>query len=76
MSISDDNKQILEGLAVGAGIGITGSLISETSHWLGGPTLGYSKPSFSNFLKVAVSSGLAAVLVGVVSHKMSEYKPK
>ena len=57
-------KEILKGVAMGAGVGIVGSLVSETSHWLGGPQLGYSKPSLRNIILVSISSGVSFVLVG------------
>ena len=58
-------KDILRGFGLGAGVGIVGSLLSETSHWLGDPQLGYSKISLKNTIGVAISSGVSFFLVGV-----------
>ena len=63
--MSDDKKQVLKGLSVGAGVGIVGSLISGASHWLGGPKLGFSQPSLKNIIGVGVSTGVASLVLGV-----------
>ena len=62
--MSSDEKVILKGLGWGAGVGIMGSLVTEATHWLGGPQLGYSKPSFKNIIGVSISSGVSFLLVG------------
>ena len=63
--MNDDKKTILRGLGIGAAVGIVGSLISGTSSWLGGPQLGYQKPSIKSTAGVAVSSAMSFMLVGV-----------
>ena len=63
--MSNDKKEILKGLGLGASVGIVGSLISGASNWLGGPQLGYQKLGLKSIVGVAVSSGVSFMLVGV-----------
>ena len=69
-------KEILKGVAMGAGVGIVGSLVSETSHWLGGPQLGYSKPSLRNLILVSISSGVSFILVGLGTDQYEKWNKK
>ena len=71
-----DEKEILKGLGLGAGIGIVGSLVSETSHWLGGPQLGYSKPSIRNMILVSISTGVSFILVGIGKDQYEKWDKK
>ena len=63
--VSQDTKNILNGLGTGAAVGVVGSLISGTSGWLGGPQLGYQKLGLKNTVGVAVSTGVSFMLVGL-----------
>ena len=69
-------KEILKGVAMGAGVGIVGSLVSETSHWLGGPQLGYSKPTLRNLILVSISSGVSFILIGLGTDKYEKWDKK